>query len=346
MDNKTESESLPHISINGKTREILDTIKRVAVHSSDLDGICAAAILLLISPSIKIDFLSVTDAKRVPTVYDLVVDLPKIGNAINIDHHETNYEYLTKHNLLGEKDCVDPKAPSATELLVRYFNLHDNEHIGRIVNIANLADLGKFTKEIYLIDKVIKCHSRDPGSLMKIALAIAKYGDEFFKDAWLKEEVSRLEPVLKKCGELSNYVIKEAIEKRGCKAVVIHVESGVPRMCIGDILHDFLEAGGQAIVLINTMYESDPYCPSLTSDVGRQSARISMRVRSSNLNAGKFLSLFGGGGHKDAAGAKIPISMLPEFLLEVFNKLSREFDFVLYLNINRKILSDIFKGET
>ncbi|MEM1585737.1 MAG: DHHA1 domain-containing protein [Candidatus Korarchaeota archaeon] len=345
MCDQIEPDSIPRVIVSEKARRILENIKRVAVHSGDLDGICSAAILLLLSQSIKIDFLSVTEAKKAPAIYDLVVDLPKIGNAINIDHHETNYEYLSKYNLLEEKDLVDPNAPSATELLAKYFNLENDDHIRKITNIANLADLNEFTEEIYLIDKVIKCHSRDPDALMKIALAIAKYGDEFLKDFWLRSQVSRLEPLLEKCSKFSSYIIDETIKKRDSRAVVLHVESGIPRVCINDILHDFLEAGGQAIVLINTIHENDIYCPSLATDIGKQSARISMRVRKANINAGQFLSLFGGGGHKCAAGAKLSIEMLPEFLLEVFKLLSMEFGCVLYLNINKKILSNVFQSE-
>ncbi len=337
----SEEVSLPSIDIPDRAKKILERIERVAVHASDLDGIASAAILLLLSPSLKIDFLSVTEAKKAPAIYDLVVDLPKIGNAINIDHHKTNYEYLIQYDLLSQKDLVDPESPSAAALLAKYFGIDGNNHVKRIIEIANLADMGKFTAEIYLIDKIIKCNSRNPDSLLKIALAVAKYGDKFLEDPWLRKEISRLEPVLKKCGSLSDFVVKEAIKKRGFRALILHVESGVPRICIGDLMHNFIEEGGRIVVLINTMREKDPYCPSLTESMGPQVARISIRVKGIEFDARKFLERFGGGGHKTAAGAKLPIDKLPIFLLEAFKELSRVCGQVLYLNLNKNTLCKV-----
>jgi len=342
-----EDSSIPHrrIYLSEEAKEILEKIDRVAVHASDLDGIASAAILLLLKPTLKIDFLTVTEAKKAPAIYDLVVDLPKIGDAINIDHHKTNFENLLQSGRLSGRDLVDPASPSATALLAKYLGIDSDPHIEKIVEIANLADTGKFTEGIYLIDKIIKCYSRNPEALLKVAWAVAKYGDRFLEDPWLRGEISRLQKVFDQCKDLSKFVVEETIKKRNVKALILHVESGVPRICIGDLMHDFIESGGKIVVLINTMREKDPYCPSLTENMGQHTARISVRVRDVEFDARKFLERFGGGGHSVAAGAKLPIDLLPMFLLEAFQELSRVLGEVLYLNINRDMLGSIYQGD-
>lgn len=333
--------SLPRIKLSEEHRKIIDEINHVAVHASDLDGIASAALILLMKPTAKIDFLTVAEAKNCRNSYDLVIDLPKIGDAINIDHHKTNYDRLVAEARLSEIDLVDPEAPSAALLVAKYFGILGNKHVKNIVNIATKSDLGKFDDKIYVIDKIIKCNSRDKEALYRIAWAVAIHGKDFEKDEWLRSEIERIKKVFDECDRISRFVVDILLRKHKAKAVVLHVESSVPRICIGDVMHRYIESGGKIIVLINTMREKDKYCPSLTQNMGQPYARISIRSRDKNFDARKFLEQFGGGGHKVAAGARISIDNLHEFFLFVFRELSNYSRYVVYFKINKEALESM-----
>lgn len=317
-----------------KNIDVLNRVERIAVHASDLDGIASAAIMLLLKPAVKIDFLSVNDAKNAVPIYDMVIDLPKIGNAINIDHHQTNYDHLIVQQRLTPQDLVDPKAPSATILLAEYFGISDNPHIGRIVEMATLSDTGQYNELLYIIDKIIKCNSRNPEALIRIAWAVARHADRFMEDEWLRTEYNRLEPVISRCKSIARKIVDEYLIKRNIRYLIAIVENSVPRICLGDIMYNYMKAGGSVIILINTMQEKDEYCPTLVDSIKRPSARISIRVSNADFDARSFLEKFGGGGHRVAAGAKIDLNDLGRFIYEAIRALQNIADIIGFLRIN------------
>ncbi len=326
------------VEIRPEVRAILEKISRVAVHGSDLDGIASAAILLLLKPSLKIDFLTVSEALNPHASYDLVVDLPKIGNAINIDHHKTNYEKLISEGRLNKEDLVDPNAPSAAMLVAKYFGIDTDPYVMKIVDMANRADLGQFDDKIYTIDKVIKCNSRDKESMYKIATAIAMYADNFDKDEWLQKEIDRIRGVFAICKRMAEEITDYVLKRCGIYYLIFQVVSGVPRICVGDIMHRYIEEGGKVIVLINTMEGQDKYCPSLTSNMSNRFFRVSIRSSDPNFDARKILEMFGGGGHKVAAGARIQRGLLAEFITMMLRELSSIGRFVMFLKVTEELL--------
>ena len=170
---------------------------RAAVHASDIDGIASAALLLMRYPNIEIDFLTLRDIKT-KKEYDFVVDLPKLENGkINIDHHKTNYEKLLRDGQLSQKDLVDPNAPSAAQLLIKYLSLENNSRAIEIASMANDSDQGKYDEKLYLLDKIIKCKSGDPETLYKIAELLIRRGRKFTKDEFFKHELNQLIAVIK-----------------------------------------------------------------------------------------------------------------------------------------------------
>ena len=333
-------ESFPRIEPKGKSRKILERINSVAVHASDLDGLASAALIFLMKPSVKIDYLTVSEALNSYGGYDLVIDLPKIGDAINIDHHKTNYDRLALEGRLSDMDLVDPNTPSAAILVARYFGIEDDPHVMKIVDMATKSDLGKYDDKIYAIDKVIKCNSRNKAKLHKIMLAIAMYADEPERDEWLRSEIERIRPVFEICKKVSRSVTNVVLNELGIKYMVVHIASGIPRICVGDIMHDFMGSGGKVVVLINTMRDKDEYCPSLTENMGRSRARISIRSAEKSFDAREVLEFYGGGGHRQAAGAKVSLDLLPEFMLFIFRKLS-EFGSVVYLRVDEKFVKEL-----
>ncbi|MHA1616867.1 MAG: DHHA1 domain-containing protein [Candidatus Njordarchaeales archaeon] len=308
---------------------------RVAVHASDIDGIVSAALVLMKHPNAKIDFLTLRDVPYYDDVeYDLVIDLPKTSKAkINIDHHLTNYERLIRENRLGENDVVDPKAPSAASLVIRYLGLNDNAKARKLVEMANIADTGGVTKKIYKLDKIIKCYSRDPSTLMKIAWILVDKGVEFEKDKWIKNEWKRLKPWITKGLKIARKISKELI-KKGAKIAVIDIVSGFPRIVMNDLPWIFINKGGEIIVIINRMKGEDPICPSLSGTPSNNQARVSIRVsRSSSFDARKFAEKFGGGGHPKAAGMRLDLNHYEECLGKILLELSR-FGPVFYMRLD------------
>ena len=333
-------EELPHSIIlhPRKNRDILDKVDRVAVHASDFDGIASAALLVLMKPSIKIDFLTVSEALNPHGIYDMVIDLPKIGDAINIDHHKTNYERLISEGRLYKHDLVDPDAPSAAVLVAKYFDIMDDPHVAKIVEMANRADLGDFDDRIYVIDKVIKCNSRNKENLYRIMWAIARYGEYFEKDSWLQMEIERIRGVFDLCKRVSDGIAEYVLNTCRVHYLVVQVISGIPRICVGDIMHKFMERGGKVIVLINTMTGPDKYCPTLVGNTSNKFFRVSIRSRDESFDARRTLELFGGGGHKVAAGARIQRDLLGEFITMMLQKLSSLCGEVLYIKITEKTM--------
>ena len=297
---------------------------RVATHASDIDGIVSAALVLMKYPNAKIDFLTLRDLRLVSDVeYDLVIDLPKLPKAkANVDHHLSNYEKLVKDKRITEKDRIDPKAPSAADLLIKYLNLEDNPKARKLVELANIADTGGYTKEIYILDKIIKCHSNEPDILHKIAWILVDMGSDFTKDSWVTNEWKRIKPWLEKGRKIGKKIVKEAL-KKGIKYLIVDLISGYPRLAISDLQWLFLNKGGNVIIVINRMTEQDPVCPRITRGNLHDTVRISLRVsKNCNFDGRKLAEMLGGGGHEKAAGARFRGEEYFNMLAKVLDELS------------------------
>ena len=308
---------------------------RVAVHASDIDGLVSAALILLKYPNSKIDFLTLRDLQNYDDVeYDLVVDLPKTSKAkANIDHHISNYEKLLKEGRLTKNDVIDPKAPSAASLLIRYLGLENNEKARKLVEMANIADTGGVTKKTYKLDKIIKCYSKDPATLMKIAWILAEKGVKFDKDEWIKKEWKRLKPWIEKGLKTVKKLLKK-LSKLDSNIIIVDIVSGFPRVAMNDIPWLFLNKGWEIAVIINRMREEDPICPSLSSAPNNNQARVSIRVsKHSRFDARKFAEKFGGGGHLKAAGMRLNLNGYEELLGRMIMELS-EYGSVTYVRLD------------
>ena len=297
---------------------------RVATHASDIDGVVSAALVLMKYPNAKIDFLTLRDLRLVSDVeYDLVIDLPKLPKAkANVDHHLSNYEKLVKDKRITEKDLIDPKAPSAADLLIKYLNLEDNPKARKLVELANIADTGGYTKEIYILDKIIKCHSNEPDILHKIAWILVDMGSDFMRDNWIINEWKRIKPWLEKGRKIGKKIVKEAL-KKGIKYLIVDLISGYPRLAISDLQWLFLNKGGSVIIVINRMTEQDPVCPRITRGNLHDTVRISLRVsKNCNFDGRKLAEMLGGGGHEKAAGARFRGEEYFDMLAKVLDELS------------------------
>ena len=172
---------------------------KIATHASDVDGLVSAALFLLKYPDAEIRFLKLGDLKYVNEEFDYIVDLPKIDGAkINIDHHISNYKHLVKEGKLTDKDLVDPKAPSAATLVIKYLDLTNNKIARELVKMAEIADTGRYDPNLIKLDLIIKCANGHQDKLLLIAKKLSEKGKDILKDEFIKREWKRLEKAYKK----------------------------------------------------------------------------------------------------------------------------------------------------
>jgi len=280
----------------------------VAVHGDDCDGICSAALILLKFPNAKIKFLNPRSIFKVDKEFDLVVDLPKPKKCkINIDHHKSNLERLKNEGSLTSQDIIDPEAPAAALLLMKYLNLEKNEKAKEIVEIAVAADTARHTEETLILDKIIKASENNEENLLRIAKILAEKGKDFLSDEWLKEKQKEIETELQKIrASLENFVNSLSVNSG---FVIVDEIDAIPYHSAKDIAHMLLDRGCDAVAV-------------LYRDITEPSKiRISIRVRrdSEALDAEEVTKKLGGGGHKKAAGAittkveEVVFTLLNEF---------------------------------
>jgi len=279
---------------------------KVAAHSEDIDGISSAALFLIKFPEAEIRFLSVYEAQQTEEEFDYSVDLPKTKNTkINIDHHKSNYERLINEKKLSKSDMIDPNAPSAASLVIKYLGLEDNQIAKEIVEMANQADTGNLNEKLLKLDRVIKYYVTDQEKLRKIAEALARYGKNFEKDEWLAKQIEEVEKVVREYDEKIKARVKELVS-RGIKYAIFDATK-VPFFVAKEAAHIFSKKGGH----IGVSVYIDPVSKKL-----RCSIRMSKKC---NISAHKLAEKMGGGGHSKAAGAIIGylsklISALQDFI--------------------------------
>ena len=265
---------------------------RVAVHGDDCDGICSAALILLKFPNAKIRFLNPRSIFTVNEEFDLVVDLPKPKKCkVNIDHHKSNLERLKAEGLLSPQDVVDPNAPAAALLLMKYLNLENDKKARELVEIAVAADTARHTEETLILDKIIKASLNNEEDLLRIAKILAKKGKDFLSDEWLKKKQKEIETELSKI----KIFLKTFVDSLGVNSgfVIVDEIDAISYHSAKDIAHMLLDRGCDAVAVLYR----DASEPS--------KIRISIRVRrdSDAIDAEEITRKLGGGGHKKAAGA-------------------------------------------
>jgi len=262
------------------------------VHGDDCDGICSAALVLLKFPNVKIRFLNPRNIFTVKEEFDLVIDLPKPKKCkINIDHHKSNLERLKAEGLLSPQDVIDPNAPAAALLLIKYLNLENNKKARELVEIAVAADTARHTEETLILDKIIKASLNNEKDLLRIAKILAEKGKDFLSDKWLKKKQKEIEAELSKVRSL----LKNFVDNLGVNSgfVIVDEIDAIPYHSAKDIAHMLLDRGCDAVAVLYR----DASEPS--------KIRISIRVRrdSDAIDAEEITRKLGGGGHKKAAGA-------------------------------------------
>lgn len=222
---------------------------------------------------------------RHPGLVDLIPRFAyKPGIIINIDHHHTNVLY-------GTTNLVDSEAVSTTEVIYKMF-----QHIGVSVNakMANailagiIGDTSSFTnqntsqKSLHVVSELLQCGA----SLNKVRDSILKNKTVGTLQAW--------GDILQKLQYNSRYGI----------ATTVVVPEHMP-----DVNNEIEQAEGIATFLNNL---GDVAAAMLLYQETENTIKGSLRTNRDNIDVSQLAKMFGGGGHKKAAGFRINGKLVQE----------------------------------
>ena len=277
---------------------------KVAVHSADCDGILSASLILLKYPEAEIDFLTVEEAKETNKEYDIAVDLPRPRKCrLWIDHHESNSD------LKRNGDYFDPNANSAASLLVKALDLERSKIAREIVEMANLADTGRHTDDLLILDRVIKWNQGNKEKLLAIARAVSKSGRDFMREELISSEWRKIKPEIERFNKKIEEIISRVTE--GARVALIDERGSLPYIVSKDLGVRLLDK----FVVVALVYEV------------KDGLRISFR--SKNENVEEIAKKLGGGGHVHASGSSITEGEL----YKVVEEISRRWGPVVYFRV-------------
>jgi PAS domain S-box-containing protein len=343
----------------------------VILTHGDVDGVCAAAIAKTSYPKAevefanpqdfisKLDFLSKHDCV---VILDLGIattkeaeaqaafqKLSKTSSIIYIDHH-IRPPGLTTRSLACNR-IVHKTDASTSELAWEFFKpdiFYDF--------IAVLGAVGDYTEKTPRMQGLIEKYGDRRVYLETLLLEWAlMVAEDSFKLGVVEELVQGKWPYqMSIMGAEADYIIRrqrtlEHYVKEKAETICEHV------MLIRN--PPFKATGPAATILI----DSDNVDVGLASRQDANSVYLSLRkhkesdvnlaslIEESTLNFGGF-----GGGHKEAAGGKIPVNMFDEFLLEIRRRLPKEqlkrtreldVEFIDTKMIKRKLFKEILDRE-
>lgn len=297
---------------------------RILTHI-DMDGVCCAALFLRkYGSKIEITYSTVTQALRTVTSgvsFDYVCDLPKVGNAVNLDHHKSNFESLLARNRLSPRDVVDPQSTSATEVVYNYLGFDNDTIAGEIRTLGNLADTARLPEKFRPLDMVLSVFVDDPISLRHISTLLATHGDEILTSSWLVERHNGVREEF----ERTHYVIQEFLNRAPKLApiLILDTRDSIPGKLAKEVIKPIFDLG---VAVIGVVYRKSPEEP----------LRVSFRVtktKQENYDVSLTAKAFGGGGHRMAAACSPKATDIPENLKFELQKIARSGDLVQYLKL-------------
>lgn len=227
------------------------------------------------------DLVIAVDVASLDRIIDAQVLFNKAKYNINIDHHRTNNNY-------GHLAFVEPKASSSGEVLYKILKKLDWEIGGKCLDTAIsiytaiLTDTGGFRFE------------NTSTAVFKIAAELTEMGidpRELYKKCY---ESKSKEIVL-----FQGYCVGKATFFNNDKvAYTVVYKKDMEKFAIGDDATDGIAETLRAISSTDVSF--------VVKEVDAKICKISMR--SKNIDVAKICSVFGGGGHKFAAGCTIKLS--------------------------------------
>ncbi|MCD6368874.1 MAG: Fis family transcriptional regulator [Thermoproteales archaeon] len=248
---------------------------------SDVDGIVSATLFKIKHPNALIVLASPRDVNSswiIKSVkWDFVADLPCPGKArLRADHHKTNKP-------CAEREFYDPKAPCAALMALKALGLEGNRLAEKLVELARETDTANIrTIEASMLDSAVK----GSGYRGKIRLieCLATRGLKCLSDEHVQVSIKRAEEVKKETMDFSAMIPVR-------KNTIVFFEKR--RRLYYRYLSILLEERGAEFTL-------------LIVPRGLFGIRLYVGARpKSRYDASYIASLYGGGGHKVAAGATL-----------------------------------------
>lgn len=243
-----------------------------------LPGIGEAKTLNMINKSREYDVVVAVDIASLDRLIDAQVLFDKAKYSINIDHHITN-------NLYGNLAIVEPGMSSSGEILFKIFKKLDWEidlDMAICIYTAILTDTGGFRFE------------NTSSSVLRAAAELVDIGvnpKELFKKCY---ETKTKNMVL-----FQNYCVGKASFLNDDKiAYTVIYKKDMEKFCASE---DYTDGIVETLRLIITTDVS-----FVIKEVDSKTCKVSMR--SKFLDIAKICSIFGGGGHKFAAGCTMKCS--------------------------------------
>ncbi len=299
----------------------------IIVTHIDFDGICSAALFLRrYGEEVHIRFATVNEAKNLSKSNfktNYTVDLPKIGNSINIDHHKSNYENLLMTGQLMEEDRVIPTADSATELVYGYLKFKNDSIATDIRKLGNLADTAQLPDIYRPLDIILNMNGDNPKVLRKISTLLSNLGNNILSTTWVQNNYRKYQSVFERTRKKIDIFIESLDEYP--RILILDTRGSIPGKLAKEVFRAIFEKGVAVIALI---YNKSP----------NELIRISFRVTKRNneqdfYDVSLVAKIFNGGGHKMAAACTINSNQIPLSLIKELKKIVRPNDEIRFLHL-------------
>lgn len=262
-----------------------------------LPNIHEAKTLDMFDKSREYDLVIAVDVASLDRLIDAQVLFDKAKFTINIDHHRTN-------NNFGNLAIVEPKASSSGEVLykiLKQLGWQMNFDTITCIYTAILTDTGGFRFE------------NTSAEVFRIAAELTEKGinpKELYKKCY---ETKSKAAVL-----FQNYCVSKAIFSSDDKIVYTVVyKKDIEKFAVGDDATDGIAEALRSIDSTDVSF--------VVKEVDAKICKISMRSKKANI--ANVCSVFGGGGHKFAAGCTIKLSC-DEAVKKLLAEISKEVECV------------------
>jgi len=237
-----------------------------------LPNIREAKSLDMFDKSREYNLVIAVDVASLDRIIDAQILFAKAKYTVNIDHHQTNNKY-------GKLTFVDPQASSSGEVLYRMLKeLNWTICLDTVISVytAILTDTGGFRFENTNAD------------VFKIAAELTEKGinpKELYKKCY---ESKSKEIVL-----FQGYCVGKAVFENNDKIAYTTIyKKDIEKYAVGDDATDGIAESLRAISTTEVAF--------VVKEIDSKTCKISMR--SKHIDVAKICSVFGGGGHKFAAG--------------------------------------------
>ncbi len=246
-----------------------------------LPDINQAKTLDLIDKSREYDLVITVDVASLDRIIDAQILFNKAKYTVNIDHHRTNNNY-------GDLAIVAPEASSSGEVLYKIlkslnWEIKDKSlDIATSIYVAILTDTGGFrfentNSEVFKIASELTAMGIDPKSLYKKCY-----------------ESKSKEIVL-----FQGYCVGKAVFSDNDKVAYTTIyKKDIEKFSVGDDATDGIAETLRAIASTEVSF--------VIKEVDAKICKISMR--SKDIDVAKICSIYGGGGHRFAAGCTMKMS--------------------------------------